>query len=92
VARITLERRHNLGRDAARGKAEQLAEQLAQAYDVRYHWSGDTLKFQRSGADGQIAVAEDRVQLQLNLGLLLSAMSGKITREIEAVLDRHLQA
>ena len=92
MARITLKRRHNLGREAARGKAEQLAEKLAREYDLRYRWNGDSLEFKRSGADGHIAVAEDHVQLQLNLGLLLSAMSGKIKREIEEVLDKHLQA
>jgi putative polyhydroxyalkanoate system protein len=31
------------------------------------------------------------VRVQLNLGLLLSAMSGSIKREIEEVLDKNLQ-
>ncbi|TBU87507.1 polyhydroxyalkanoic acid system family protein [Phytopseudomonas dryadis] len=92
MARITVERPHNLGREAARDKAEQLAERLAREYDVRYQWHGDTLEFKRSGANGHIEVGEDRVHLQLNLGLLLSAMSGKIKREIEEVLDKSLQA
>ena len=92
MARITVDRPHSLGLEAARGKAEKLAERLAQEYDVRYQWQGDSLQFKRSGADGHIKVSEDSVHLQLNLGLLLSAMSGKIKREIEEVLDKHLQA
>jgi putative polyhydroxyalkanoate system protein len=32
------------------------------------------------------------VRVQLNLGLLLSAMSGSIKREIEEVLDKSLKA
>ena len=59
---------------------------------MRYQWKGDTLEFKRSGADGRIDVSEDRVHLQLNLGLLLSVMSGKIKSEIEEVLDRELSA
>jgi len=92
MARINVERPHSLGREAAREKAEQLAERLAREYAVRYHWNGDILEFKRSGADGRIEVAEDRVRVQLNLGLLLSAMSGSIKREIEEVLDKSLKA
>ncbi|UUD65968.1 polyhydroxyalkanoic acid system family protein [Pseudomonas seleniipraecipitans] len=92
MARITVDRPHNLGIEAARGKAEKLAERLAREYDVRYQWNGDTLEFKRSGADGRIEVSEDRVHLQLNLGLLLSVLSGKIKSEIEEVLDKELQA
>jgi len=91
MARISVERPHALGREGAREKAEQLAERLAREYDVRYRWNGDTLEFKRSGADGSIAVGEDRVHVQLKLGLLLSAMSGSIKREIEEVLDKSLQ-
>ena len=92
MARIKVERPHSLGLPAARAKAELLAERLAREYDVRYRWNGDSLEFKRSGADGRIDVAEDSVRVQLNLGLLLSAMSGSIKREIEKTLDESLQA
>ena len=92
MAKITIERPHSLGREAARQKAEQLAERLAQQYDVRYRWNGDSLEFKRSGADGTIEVHDDSVRVRLSLGLLLSAMTGSIKREIEDVLDKHLQA
>jgi putative polyhydroxyalkanoate system protein len=92
MAKITIERSHSLGREGARQKAEQLAERLAQQYDVRYRWNGDSLEFKRSGADGSIDVHEDSVRVRLSLGLLLSAMTSSIKREIEETLDKHLQA
>jgi len=92
MARITVERPHSLGRMAARTKAEQLAERLAREYSLSYRWIGDTLEFKRSGADGRIEVGEERVCVELNLGLLLSAMSGSIKREIERALDESLHA
>lgn len=92
MAKITIERPHALGRELAREKAEQLAERLARQYDVRYRWNGDSLEFKRSGADGRIEVHENSVRVQLSLGLLLSAMSSSIKREIEEVLDKNLQA
>ncbi|BBP85894.1 MULTISPECIES: polyhydroxyalkanoic acid system family protein [Pseudomonas] len=90
MARINVERSHSLGRTAVRAKAEQLAERLAREYDVRYQWRGDTLEFKRSGADGQIEVSDDKVNVEVKLGLLLSAMSGSIKREIEKALDEYL--
>ena len=92
MAKITVERPHTLGREVAREKAEQLAERLARESDVRYRWNGDNLEFKRSGADGRIEVHEHSVRVQLSLGLLLSAMSSSIKREIEEVLDKNLQA
>lgn len=92
MARINVERPHSLGLPVARAKAEQLAERLAREYAVHYRWVGDTLEFKRSGADGRIAVTDDRVRVELNLGLLLSAMGGSIKREIEKTLDDSLHA
>ena len=90
MARINVERSHHLGHEAVREKAEKLAERLAREYDVRYQWRGDTLEFRRSGADGQIEVSSDKVRVEVKLGLLLSAMSGSIKREIEKALDDYL--
>lgn len=90
MARIHVERSHQLGKAAVREKAEQLAERLAREYDVRYQWRGDTLEFSRSGADGRIEVSDDRVNVEVKLGLLLSAMGGSVKREIEKALDEYL--
>jgi putative polyhydroxyalkanoate system protein len=92
MARIKVERLHSLGLAGARAKAEQLAERLASEYEVRYRWVGDSLEFKRSGVDGVIAVSADWVRVELSLGLLLSAMSGRIKSEIEQTLDKSLQA
>ncbi len=92
MSRITIERSHSLGLEVARNKAESLAQRLASEYDVNYRWSGDTLEFKRSGVDGHIVVGQDRVCVELRLGLLLSALGGTIRHEIEEALDKHLHA
>lgn len=92
MARIIVERTHSLGRDAARRKAEQLAANLATDFGVRCQWQGDVLEVKRSGADGRIEVEENRVRVQLNLGVLLSAMGSNIQGQIERALDKALQA
>ncbi|WP_342243687.1 polyhydroxyalkanoic acid system family protein [Pseudomonas sp. OTU5201] len=90
MSRIHVERFHSLGHEAVREKAEKLAERLAREYDVRYQWRGDTLEFKRSGAEGAIEVSSAKVRVEVKLGLLLSAMSGSIKREIEKALDEYL--
>ncbi len=90
MSKIVVERQHTLGREGARVKAQQLAERLAQQYDVSYRWSGDTLEFRRTSAQGSIDVDETNVRVSLKLGLLLSALSGTIKREIEETLDKQL--
>jgi len=90
MSKIVVERQHHLGRAGAREQAQQLAERLAKQYDVSYRWVGDTLEFRRTGAQGTIAVDEAKVCVNLKLGLLLSALSGTIKREIEEALDKQL--
>ena len=90
MSRIVVERQHRLGREGARAQAQHLAERLAKQYDVSYRWVGDTLEFRRTGAEGSIAVDDSNFCVKLKLGLLLSALSGSIKREIEDALDKQL--
>lgn len=90
MAHIFIERNHSLGLEPARAKAEQLAERLAQQYQVKYRWVGNRLEFKRSGAEGSIEVADASVAVRLKLGLLLSALGSSIEREIEQTLDKAL--
>ncbi|MDQ0651172.1 polyhydroxyalkanoic acid system family protein [Pseudomonas cedrina] len=90
MARITVERAHNLGKEAARAKAEQLASKLQERYGLEPSWSGDTLNLRRSGVKGSVLVADDSLRIDVELGLLMSAMSGTIKAEIEKALDKAL--
>ena len=90
MARIIVERNHSLGRDAAREKAQQLAQKLENDFGVLCEWHGDVLEVRRSGADGRIEVEDDRIRVLLDLGMLLSAMSGSVQAQIERALDKAL--
>lgn len=90
MSKIVVEREHSLGLEVAREQAQELAERLAKQYDVSYHWEGDSLRFRRTGAEGSIVVDDNKVRVNLKLGLLLSALGGTIKREIEEALDKRL--
>ena len=90
MARITVERAHTLGKEGARAKAEKLAQKLQDQYGLEPSWSGDTLNLKRSGVKGTVLVADDSLRIDVELGLLMSAMSGTIKTEIEKALDKAL--
>ncbi len=90
MARITVERAHSLGKEGARAKADKLAQTLQEQYGLAPSWSGDTLNLKRSGVKGSVLVAEDSLRIDVELGLLMSAMSGTIKSEIEKALDKAL--
>jgi hypothetical protein len=45
------------------------------------------MRFARSGVSGELVVTDTRFDLQLKLGFLLGAYSGKIEEKIKANLD-----
>ncbi|QEY59759.1 polyhydroxyalkanoic acid system protein [Pseudomonas sp. C27(2019)] len=90
MSTIIVEREHQLGRAGARDKAQALAERLAEKYDVTYQWQGDTLVVSRAGAEGTIVVGDSTIYITLKLGVLFSALKGRIKHEMEAALDKRL--
>ncbi|MBB4814308.1 MULTISPECIES: polyhydroxyalkanoic acid system family protein [Pseudomonas] len=90
MARITVERAHSLGKEGARAKADKLANKLKEKYGLESSWSGDTLSLKRSGVKGTVLVADDSLRIDVELGLLMSAMSGTLKSEIEKALDKAL--
>ncbi|NUT82256.1 polyhydroxyalkanoic acid system family protein [Pseudomonas sp. NA13] len=90
MARITVERAHGLGKEAAREKADKLAQKLSDSYGLEPQWVGDTLKLKRSGVKGEVHVGDDSIRVDVELGMLMSAMSGTIKTEIEKALDKAL--
>jgi putative polyhydroxyalkanoate system protein len=87
MADIDLTRVHNLGMEAARAKAERMAEQLGRKFDLKGTWAGNVLKFERPGVSGSLAVTGKDVHLVVSLGFLLKAMKGSIERAVLQELD-----
>lgn len=91
MSAIEITRHHTLDHAAAREAAESLARDLAQRFDVDYAWDGDTLRFKRSGASGQLVVSPTLIQVSLSLGLLLRPLKGRIEQEIHRHLDHLIE-
>ncbi len=88
---LKIEREHTLGLAGARAVAERWREQAEQEWGMACECepgeSTDRMRFDRSGVSGELTVTDTRFDLQLKLGFLLGAYSGKIEEKIRANLD-----
>lgn len=84
---IDIEHTHSKTPAQARKALISVAAKLSERFQMDFGWEGDTLKFTRSGVDGQIALAPKKLHVTAQLGFLLSALKGPIEAEIRRVLD-----
>jgi putative polyhydroxyalkanoate system protein len=80
-------RQHSSTIAEAKKKVQQVANRLAEEYDLESEWEGNTLHFTRSGVDGHIAVTAKEVTLDVKLGFLLRAFKATFEHHIERNLD-----
>ncbi|MDE3073681.1 MAG: polyhydroxyalkanoic acid system family protein [Pseudomonadota bacterium] len=86
---IDIRRPHQLSTAAARAVVERVAARMQEKFGMAGQWHGDTLRFSRPGASGTIAVHGDAIQVQVQLGMLLTPLKGMIEQEIRRKLDEH---
>ena len=87
---IKLVRLHSLPLAKAKALAQKAADALAAEYDLASEWRGNTLRFHRSGVDGQMHVTDSEIQLDVTLGFLLKAFKTRIAGHIERNLEELL--
>lgn len=92
MSNIVIHRAHNLGLAQARDLAEKLAGNLAERYQLAYHWQENALHFKRSGVQGQIELAADAIQVKVRLGMFMAMMQPHLEQMIAHHLDAALQA
>lgn len=87
---IELVKFHSLPIAKAKALAQKAADGLAADYDLASEWHGNTLRFHRSGVDGQMHVTDSEIRLDVTLGFLLKAFKGKLLEHIERHFDKLL--
>ncbi len=87
---MRIRRRHNLGLEEARNRADRIAADLQRQFSLRSNWNGDALHVQGTGVKGQLHVDEENIELVVRLGLALKLMEGPIRSAIETMIDEEL--
>jgi len=84
MADINIVQEHNLAPEQARAAAQQVADKLAEQFELECRWDGDVLRFERSGVDGTLTLEPTQARLQIALGFLFSAFASQIEDKVAA--------
>ena len=91
MADLHILREHTLGFAKARKVAFNWAEQVENEFGMECTYeegkSADTVRFTRSGVQGELQVTKDKFELEARLGFLLGAFKDRIEAEIVKMLD-----
>jgi putative polyhydroxyalkanoate system protein len=87
MSEIVVHHRHGRSVASARRLAESIARRLREQCGGTYDWDGNTLRFQRLGASGQVTVSARDVEVRVTIGLLLRPLRARIEREIQGFFE-----
>ena len=82
MADINIVQEHSLTPIEARAAAQKVADKLAAEFDLACAWDGDVLRFDRSGVNGSLTLAQHQAQMRISLGFLFSAFSSTIESKV----------
>ncbi|MBW9259859.1 MAG: polyhydroxyalkanoic acid system family protein [Candidatus Thiodiazotropha sp. (ex. Lucinisca nassula)] len=83
MASIKLHYTHQLGYDTVHEKVEEIAQSLKEKLGAEYHWEDVKLIFTLTGANGWLLVGEEDLSIEIELGLVLKPLKGKIEHTID---------
>ncbi len=91
MAKINITRSHSLDMPTLKSKIEDVMGAMATKYDLKWSWKGDSeMEIKRSGLNGTVKLDDSNIDIHIDLGMLLSALKGKIEEGINKELDKHL--
>jgi putative polyhydroxyalkanoate system protein len=79
---ITVTERHGRDPTTARQAVEEVFEALQAELGGSYAWEGEALRFKSSGLGGTVRVDGDHVTVQVDIGLAMLPLRGRIEGEI----------
>ena len=90
MGKIQIRQRHEKDDAEVRELAESLACKLEREYQLQTKWQGDQVTFKRSGLSGAMTLSPGAVDIELKTGMMMSAFSGTIERELKKALAEKL--
>lgn len=87
---MQISRSHTLGKAEAKRRVDKLADALGSQLGVSGEWCGDRLQVSGSGLNGHIAITDDHIDVDVQLGFALKMMESSIRSAVENAMDKHL--
>lgn len=92
MADIIITQQHTLSQPQARAAAQKVADKLASDYGLDCSWDGDVLRFERSGVEGMLTLAQSQADLRIKLGFMMSAFAPAIEQKVAESMRRTFAA
>ncbi|NEX61170.1 polyhydroxyalkanoic acid system family protein [Noviherbaspirillum galbum] len=92
MADISIKQKHKLSQKKAKDAAQQVADQMAEEYEMTSDWDGDVLYFRRSGVSGSLTLGEQVAHLEISLGFLLKAFAPTIEEKVTSKMKKVFSA
>jgi len=88
MPKINLSRNHSLEPAVIKERISKLGEKLQEKYQAKTSWADDrTLNVKGTGVEGKLIISANKVDVNLDLGFMLTPLKGKI----EETLGRELE-
>jgi putative polyhydroxyalkanoate system protein len=79
MSKLQVDIAHRLTRAEARSRIDRVTAKLAQAYSAECNWEGDErLVVKRKGLQASLDIADDKVHVDMELGLFMRPFAGSI--------------
>jgi putative polyhydroxyalkanoate system protein len=92
MPKISITRPHSLSPAVIKQRINDLGEKLQSKYQAKTSWDGEkAMNVKGPGVEGKLTISDNKVDVNLDLGFLLSPMKGKIEEAITKELDRVVQ-
>ncbi|MYM21867.1 polyhydroxyalkanoic acid system protein [Duganella sp. FT135W] len=88
MADINIVQEHHLAPEQARAAAQQVADKLAEQFELTCRWDGDVLRFERSGVNGALTLLPNQAQLQIALGFPISMMADMVKAKVAEKMQK----
>ncbi len=93
MPKINLSRNHSLPPAVIKQRISDLGSKLQEKYQAKTSWADDkTLNVKGPGVDGKLVIGGDKVDVNLDLGFMLSPLKGKIEETLGRELDKLTKA
>ncbi|MEJ6612479.1 MAG: polyhydroxyalkanoic acid system family protein [Porticoccus sp.] len=90
MSKILIEKNHNMDELQLQDLIERLGKKLKDKFGGDYQLESNLAHYAYHGADAKISFDKSMVKVEVKLGLLMSAIRGKIELEINSYLDDYI--
>jgi len=90
MAKINLSKEHSKSTEEINQLVDRLEKELCKELNLNSSRKGNQVLFNRSGVDGSLTMAEQRIDIDIKLGMMNSLLAPKIESALRRKLEEYL--